>query len=125
MVKIIVSLCLIIIAHSVANAQTIQHTVWKSFFAAPIGDTATLSVGNDTLTISSSKGMALDVASIHVMNDTIEINDVSGPIKCSPNDKGVYRFTLANGKLVLNIISDPCDGRANAISGREWMMANK
>lgn len=108
-----------------ANAQTIEHTVWKSFFEAPINDTATLSVGSDTLTISNSHGLALVVASIHIIKDTIEINDVSGPVKCSPDDKGIYRFTLVNDKLVLNIISDDCDGRANAISGREWVMVTK
>src|SRR5450631_200739 len=115
MVKIIFSLCFIIAMHSSIVAQTIQHTVWKSFFDAPIGDTATLSIGTDSLTISNSHGTALDIASLHIINDTIEINDVSGPIKCSPDDKGVYRFTSAKGKLVLNIISDACDGRANAI----------
>ena len=125
MVKIIVSLCFIMAMHSDTNAQSIQHTVWKSFFNAPINDTATLSISIDTLTILNSHGMALDVASIHIINDTVEINDVSGPIKCSSDDKGVYRFTLANGKLVLNIISDACDGRADAISGREWIMVNK
>lgn len=108
-----------------ANAQTIKHTVWKSFFKAPISDTATLSVGTDTLTISSSRGMALVIASIHIKKDTIEINDKSGPIKCPADSKGIYHFTFINGKLVLNIISDDCDGRANHISGREWVRVTK
>lgn len=125
MVKIIFSFCFIVAMCSTANAQTIQNTVWKSFFAAPINDTATLTVGSDTLTILSSRGIALDVASIFIIKDTIKINDVRGPIKCSPDEKGIYLFTSDNGKLVLNIISDPCDGRANALSGRQWMMANK
>ena len=126
MLKIVfISLCFIIAFQNTIKAQTIQHTVWKSFFDAPINDTATLSIGSDSLTISSSHGMALDAAAIKFNNDTIEINDVSGPIKCSSDDKGVYRYLITNGKLVLTIISDNCDGRANAISGRQWMVANK
>lgn len=111
--------------HNTTKAQTLQHSIWKSFFDAPINDTATLSIGIDSLTISNSHGMALDVAAIKISNDTLEINDVSGPIKCSSDDKGVYSYTITNGKLVLTIISDNCDGRANAISGRQWMLADK
>lgn len=120
-----ISLCCIIALQNTTKAQALQHTVWKSFFDAPINDTATLSIGSDSLTISSSHGMALVVAFIHISNDTIETNDVSGPIKCLPDDKGVYSYAITNGKLVLTIISDNCDGRANAISGRQWVVANK
>ena len=110
--------------YSASNAQTIQHTTWKSFFDAPINDTATLSIGSDTLTITSSRGV-MDVALIHIVKDTIDINDVAGPIKCMPDDKGIYHITFTNGRLVLNVISDPCDGRNGALSGKEWMMVKK
>ncbi len=120
-----ISLCFIIALQNTTKAQALQHKSWKSFFDAPINDTATLSIGSDSLTISSSHGMALVVATIKISNDTIQINDVSGPIKCSPDDKGVYSYAITNGKLVLTIISDNCDGRANAIGGRQWMMADK
>lgn len=122
---IIIYICFTIAIQNTTKAQTIQHTVWKSFFAAPINDTATLSIGTDSLTLSSSHGMALNVAAIKISKDTIEINDVSGPMKCSSDDKGVYNYTITNGTLVLTIISDNCDGRANTISGRQWMVANK
>jgi hypothetical protein len=126
MLKIsIISLCCILAFHNTTKAQALQNTTWKSFFDAPINDTATLSIGTDSLFISNSHGMALDVAVIKISGDTLEINDVSGPIKCASDDKGVYSYAITNGKLVLTIISDDCDGRANAISGRQWMVANK
>lgn len=126
MLKIMfISLCFITALQNTTKAQTLQHTVWKSFFDAPINDTATLSIGTDSLKISNSHGMALDVAAIKISGDTLKIIDVSGPIKCSSDDKGAYSYAITNGKLVLTIISDNCDGRANAIGGRQWMMADK
>lgn len=122
---IIICISFTIAIQNTTNAQTLQHTSWKSFFAEPINDTATLSIGTDSLILSSSNGMALNVAAIKISKDTLEINDVSGPRKCSSDDKGVYSYSITNGTLVLTIISDNCDGRANAISGRQWMAANK
>ena len=96
MLKIIfISLCCTI-ALQYAKAQTLQHTEWKSFFDAPINDTATLSIGSDSLTILNSQGIALDIASIRIAKDTLEINDVSGPIKCASDDKGIYSYTITN-----------------------------
>ena len=110
--------------HNTSNTQTIQNTVWKSYFADPINDTATLAIGNDSITISNSQGMTVVKSTFHINADTITINDVEGAIKCSPDESGVYHYTLSADKLVLHLISDPCDGRANSISDREWMKEN-
>ena len=126
MIKIILFVCVVMIAlHNTSNAQTIQNTVWKSYFADPINDTATLSIVNDSITISNSHGMTVVKSTVHFSSDTITINDVEGAIKCSSDENGVYHYTLSADKLVLHLISDPCDGRANSISDREWMKENK
>ncbi len=122
MLKIIFFLCVSMIAlQNTSNGQTIQNTVWKSYFADPINDTATLTIGNDSTTISTSKGMTVVKSVVHISNDTVTINDVEGAIKCSPDDNGVYHYKVSAGKLTLHVITDPCDGRANTISDREWM----
>ena len=126
MLKIILFLCVVMIAlQSTSNAQTIQSTVWKSYFAAPINDTATLAIGKDSITISNSHGMTIVKSTVHIGNDTITINDVEGPIKCLPDDNGVYSYKVSPDKLILHVITDPCDGRANSISDREWMKKNR
>lgn len=126
MLKKIIFLCVVMIAlQNTSHAQTIQNTVWKSYFADPINDTATLTIGNDSVTISNSHGMTVVKSTMHINNDTITINDVDGPIKCSPDDNGVYSYKVSADKLVLHVVNDPCDGRANSISDREWMMVNK
>jgi len=126
MIKIILFVCVVMLAlQNTSNAQTIQNTVWKSYFADPINDTATLSIANDSITISNSHGMTVVKSIFHINADTITINDVEGAIKCSPDENGVYHYTLSADKLGLHLISDPCDGRANSISDREWMKENK
>ena len=126
MIKIILFVCVAMVAlHNTSNAQTIQNTVWKSYFADPINDTATLSIASDSIIISNSHGMIVVKSIFHINADTITINDVEGAIKCSPDENGVYHYTLSADKLVLHLISDPCDGRANSISDREWMKVNK
>jgi hypothetical protein len=125
MIKIILFLCVAMVAlQNTSNAQIIQNTVWKSFFAAPINDTATLTIGNDSITISNSHGITMVKSTVRINADTITIKDVDGPIKCSSDENGVYHYTLSADKLVLHLISDLCDGRANSISDREWMKEN-
>ena len=126
MLKIILFLCIAMIAlQNTSNAQTIQNTVWKSYFADPINDTATLAIGNDSITISNSHGMTVVKSTVHISNDSITINDVNGPIKCSPDDNGIYSFKVSANKLILHVMNDPCDGRANSISDRGWVKVNK
>ncbi len=123
-VALFLSVCMIAL-QSTSNAQTIQNSVFKSYFAAPINDTATLSIVKDTMTISNTGGMTIVKSIVHLSNDTITITDFAGRIKCSPDDNGVYIYKISAGKLVLHVITDPCDGRANSISERDWMFVNK
>lgn len=126
MLKILLFSCFAILAlHNTSTAQTIQNTVWKSYFADPINDTATLAIENNSITISNSHGMLVVKSKFHINNDTITINDVDGPIKCASDEDGVYSYKVSAHKLVLHVIDDSCDGRANSISDREWMKKNE
>jgi hypothetical protein len=120
MKKLICSTCLLFITLSNVQAQSLQKTRWKSFFAAPINDTATLTINRDTSIISSSKGIELVRSNFRVSHDTVSISDIGGPIACL-DEPALYKISNSGTVLKLTIISDPCDGRANSLSGREWI----
>ena len=121
MIKIIVFLTIcVVVMHTASTAQAIKNTSWKAYFDAPINDTATLTVGNDSTTITNTQGMTVVMSAIHIAGDTITIKDVTGPIACPPDATGTYTYTIATDKMVLHLVSDDCDGRASAISNREW-----
>jgi len=106
------------------NAQSIERTQWKTFFAGHINDTATITFNQDTSIITNSKGMELVRSVFHTSHDTVSINDVAGRIACL-DGAGIYKFSSSGNILKLTIISDPCDGRANSLSGREWKKVEK
>lgn len=116
--------CLIFIGFTQSHAQSLQKTQWKSLFAAPINDTGIFSFGKDTSNITNSKGAEIVRSVFHVSHDTVTIKDVSGEIACG-DETGVYTFTITQTTLKLMVVTDPCDGRANALSGRVWTRDKK
>ena len=115
---------LLLIGLAQISAQSIQSTQWKSFFAGGINDTATISFRNDTSIITSSKGMELVRSVFHTSHDTVSINDIDGRIACL-DGAGIYKVSIMGNILKFTIITDPCDGRANSLSGREWTKVKK
>lgn len=118
--SILLVFCLACIVFTQIHAQTLQKTEWKSSFAAPINDTATLTFNQDTSIITTSQHMELVRSIFHIYHDTVTIKDIEGPIACG-DEEGMYTFTNSGNILKLKLISDPCDGRANSLSGREWV----
>ncbi|HEY4967798.1 MAG TPA: hypothetical protein VII28_15440 [Puia sp.] len=116
--------CLIFIGFAQTQAQSLQKTQWKSFFAAPINDTGIFSFAEDTSNISTGKGAEIVRSVFHVSHDTVTIKDVSGEIACG-DEVGVYTFTITKTTLKLMLVTDPCDGRANSLSGRVWERTKK
>jgi hypothetical protein len=106
------------------QAQSLQKTKWKSLFAAPINDTATFTFKRDTANITNSKGMEFVYCIFHVSHDTLTIKDIGGQIACT-DEVGLYTFAITGKVLKLMVITDPCDGRANSLNGREWVRTRK
>ena len=50
-----------------------------------------------------------------ISGDNIEFTDVEGDFAC-PDAVGKYTWKVEAEKLVLTLVSDPCDGRAQALS---------
>jgi hypothetical protein len=114
----------IIIGLTQVHSQSLQGTQWKSFFEGSINDTATFSIMQDSSIITNSKGMELVRSIFHVSHDTASINDVTGMIACL-DGAGIYKVSNTGNTLTLTLISDPCDGRANSLSGRKWVKVEK
>ena len=100
------------------NAQSLHNTAWKAFFTGP-NDTLTLHIGIDSSFVTMSNGDIAARSTIRVSKDTLSLTDFDGQFMC-PNSTGVYQFTVSTDKLVMKLISDPCDGRSTAINGVEW-----
>jgi len=50
-----------------------------------------------------------------VSGDTVELTDVEGDFAC-PDAVGKYTWKVEAEKLVMTLVGDPCDGRAQALS---------
>jgi hypothetical protein len=50
-----------------------------------------------------------------ISGDTIELADVEGDYAC-PDAVGKYTWKVEDEKLLMNLVADPCEGRAQALS---------
>jgi hypothetical protein len=119
-----ITICLVFVAVALSQAQSLQKTQWKSLFAAPINDTAIFTFRQDSSYITNSKGVENVYSIFHVSHDTVTIKDIGGEIACG-DEVGVYTFTMTKNILKLLVVTDPCDGRANSLNGREWVRSRK
>ena len=122
--NICLAACLVLIGFAQTHAQSLQKTQWKSLFAAPINDTAIFTFRQDSSYITNSKGVEIVYSIFHVSHDTVTIKDIGGEIACG-DEVGVYTFTMTKNILKLLVVTDPCDGRANSLNGREWVRSRK
>jgi len=68
--------------------------------------------GNFEVAHSSGGGVK---GTYKVSGDQVEVTDVEGEFAC-PDAVGKYTWKVEGEKLVMNIVADPCDGRAEAFS---------
>jgi hypothetical protein len=74
--------------------------------------------------MTNSKGREIVRSVFHVSHDTVSIRDIGGDIACGP-EVGVYTYHINKNILMLMFVNDPCDGRAHALIGREWVRVKK
>ena len=114
------TVCLLFFGFIPSQAQTLQKTQWKSVFAEPINDTATLNIGADTSNITNSKGTEFVRSIFFLSHDTVIIKDIGGEISCG-DETGAYTFTITGNVLKFMLITDRCAGRAHSLDGRSWV----
>jgi hypothetical protein len=101
------------------QAQSIAHTVWKTYFGDPINDTISWHFGMDSSYVLGSKNDVFVRSLVKISKDTLTISDFDGQYQCAGMD-GVYTFMISGNTLNFTLINDPCQGR-NAISGTKWI----
>ena len=58
--------------------------------------------------------------SFALKGDVIELRDVSGPLACSPDQVGRYKWSLEDKTLTFILVSDECQGRIQSVAGQAW-----
>ena len=100
------------------QAQSIENSAWK-FYVDALHDTLTLHIGKDSSFVTTSVGDVVVRSAFRTAKDTLKMKDVTGEYAC-PDGEGVYRFTIQDDWLSFFLVSDPCTGRSEAISGTKW-----
>jgi hypothetical protein len=104
-----------------ANAQSLKGTSWKTYIDE-LHDTLTFHIGTDTSYTTDGSGETVVRALCKITKDTITMRDIEGRYAC-PDGTGVYTYVFLADGLTLNLITDPCDNRKNAINGLKWIRA--
>ena len=107
------------------QAQSINNKNWKAFFAEPFNDTLTLHIKSDSSFVTLSNGEVLVQSACKITGDMITITDYStGQYSC-PDATGKYKINLNGDSLILTLIEDSCEGRAQALNGVKWIKTSK
>ena len=101
------------------HAQSLKGTSWK-LYVDELHDTLTFHVGADTTYTTDGSGDVVVRSLCKINRDTITLKDFEGRYAC-PGGEGVYTYVFLADGLTLNMVSDPCDNRSNAINGVKWM----
>jgi len=107
------------------HAQSICDKRWKSYINAPINDTAFLSVYKDSSFITNGTGQVMVHFHSSISGDTLSLIDYGTEEQGCPNLKGVYKINVIGDTFTLTLIGDECDGRSQALAGRNWVEAKK
>jgi hypothetical protein len=105
-----------------AQAPALKGTAWK-FYVEALHDTLTMHVGGDTSFTTSSSGELIVRSVSSLRNDTLRLRDVAGEYFC-PDGEGVYRVKQEGDYLNFFLVSDPCNGRSEALNGNKFRKAN-
>jgi hypothetical protein len=107
------------------HAQSINNSNWKAFFRDPFNDTLIIHIHGDSSFVTNSSGEVLVRSNYTIAGDTLAISDYSTGEYACPDMKGKYKINLKADNLILTLIDDPCEGRAQALDGVKWAKASK
>jgi hypothetical protein len=120
MKKTILITGLVCFAFLVSQSQSIDNKNWKAHLPVPINDTVTLHLNSDSSFITNSEGQVVIRMSCMVNGNTLTmVNEDPGEHGC-PDQKGIYTINFKGNTFVLTVVSDACEGRAQALAGVLW-----
>ena len=105
------------------KAQSLKGTTWKVYIDE-LHDTLTWHIGADTCYTTDGSGETVVRALCKISKDTVTMRDIDGKYAC-PDGTGVYTYVFLADGLTLNMVTDPCDNRSNAINGLKWIRAKE
>ncbi len=97
------------------KVQSLNGTAWK-FYVEALHDTLTMHIGADSSYTTSTAGEIVVRGSCKLSNDTLRIRDTGGEYFC-PDGEGVYRITVDGDYMSFFLVTDPCNGRSDALNG--------
>lgn len=99
--------------------QTISNTSWKTYIGDPVNDTLTIHIKTDSSFVTTTGGAVVVRSLCKLSGDTLSLSDYDGQYAC-PNMTGRYKIALKGDELSFVLIDDPCEGRAQSLSGLKW-----
>ena len=107
------------------QAQSLKGTAWKFYVEAlhdDMFDHACWGRIPESYTTSSSGELIVRSVS-SLRNDTLRLRDVTGEYYC-PDGEGVYRIKVDGDFLNFFLVTDPCQGRSEALNGNKFRKSN-
>jgi hypothetical protein len=105
------------------HAQSINNKSWKTYFDAPISDTAIFNIYPDLSSITNSTGEVKVRHRCNITGDTLIIEDFITEQQGCPGIRGSYKINFSGDSFTLTLIDDSCAGRSHALAGRKWIEA--
>jgi hypothetical protein len=101
---------------TIANTYAqLQNTKWQGMLMIPDGTECYVEFRQDTATISTLKNNSLvEEMKYSIKSDTITFFKISGISPCDEGSPGIYKYRINDNTLLLTLISDECDVRANS-----------
>lgn len=92
----------------------LENTQWQGIANIPSPETVILQFSKDVYTVMWN-GKTIEQMNYTVQGDSITVVKTSGASPCLMLSQGTYKFTIANDKLSLVVISDSCSQRISAL----------
>jgi len=115
MTKMMIALIVTCIACT-ANAQ-LSNTKWKGTLDIDGGMNVVFQFKGDTLNVVNAyDNSSLETMKYAVDGKVITIQKLYGESQCSGSTLGKYKYAIVKDEMKLNLISDDCYDRSNAIA---------
>lgn len=108
-----VLLCsVVLLAAAVKPNNKLENTKWTGILNVPLPANVMLEFKKDMFIILVDENI-IETMSYKVTGDTLEIKKLEGGSPCG-DEKGVYKFTVANDVFKVETIDDACGDRVAA-----------
>lgn len=97
------------------NAQ-LANSKWKGVLNIQSGMNTVFNFSNDTLdVVSADNNESLETMKYTIKDSLLTLQKLYGSSQCDTSTPGVYKFQIVENELTLDLVSDDCPDRAEAI----------